>query len=168
MLDLHTCPSSEVLMDHLFHELEPSDALILDAHLQTCSLCALEHRSLEETLLVAEALPGGPVQPSPQVIQALRAEVEAQVPWHVRVLGALWERISTPIPAWQAMLGGAGLALLLQVGLGVPETPQASSQLSPAAGLHPAAEDRIVPVLEENSTPQSADALPSDQFANAW
>lgn len=169
MLELHTCPSSETLMDHLFGELEPSESLILDAHLQTCSVCALECRTLEQTLELAQVLPGGPVEPAPQVIQSLRTLVEQQVPWHKRVLGALWERISTPIPAWQAMLGGAALALVFQVGLSIPESTQAHRQASPM-GLHPAAsaQDRIVPVLEENSTPQSADALPSDQFANAW
>ncbi|MFM7200923.1 MAG: anti-sigma factor family protein [Myxococcota bacterium] len=160
------CPAPDRWMDYALQELPPADQEWLEHHLRECAVCTLELQALQETLALVQQLPGAALTAPPPSEALLRA-VEAQVPWHRRITRILWERISTPIPAYQAVLAGVAMLLVYQ-GLeqhgtdAPPRAPELSAAPIPVGNGGASQE------TEEASTPQTADALPSDQFANAW
>lgn len=187
MRGTNDCPPAETLMDYALNELAPEVQIQLLAHLQACPVCALEMKRLEATFDLALELPGGPVYPesflgstpNPVVPARLLKMVEAQVSPPVRLWRWFWARVSVPIPAYQAVLGGAGLMLVLQVALsgapsglrgdGVSDSALAPRPPDPGAYPIPVGNgDAAHAPADEPSTPQTADALPSDQYANAW
>ncbi len=116
------CPSWETLVDLTYDELEPDYADQVRAHISTCDACTDTFKSLLGILKLADDLPGGPVPPSPQVEDRLKAEVLRQQPFYRRWLKWVHRVVTAPLPAYQVVLAGAVLALLFQLFVhGTPE-----------------------------------------------
>lgn len=164
----HGCPPAEVLTDYLLRTLPDVQGLQVEAHVEACAACALEVRTLRNVLQLADEVLEQRELMAPPPSPRLMAMVAQQVPLHKRITRWLWDKINVPIPAWQAVLGGATLIVVFQLALPPeappgPRPPDLSARPIPVGGSEAAQAP-----AEEHSTPQTADQLPADQFANAW
>lgn len=175
MKPLDHCPSLETLIDLSYGEMEPIEAGPVQSHLETCAACALEWDSLLAAQALAGELPVGPVMPSPEVEARLAAMVAARQPLWDRLFRSLWDAVSSPVPAYKAMLGGAVIALVVQLLIGSSQavSPTISEPIRPPDPR--ASAIRIQPVQDLNQPPyprqeleQSVDAIPPDNYAQVF
>lgn len=168
MNGIHGCPPAEVLTDYLLQALPDTQGLQVESHVASCAACALELRAMEDLLMAVDRVQAprelAPPPPSPR----LMALVATQVPLHRRVYRWIWDKINAPIPAWQAVLGGATLIVLFQLAMPVSTPPGPRPPDLMARPIPLGTGEAAQAPAEEPSTPQTADALPADQFANAW
>jgi anti-sigma factor RsiW len=175
MKSQHDCPSPEVLIDLSYGELDPREAGPVQLHLEVCTECSLEWAALLEAQKLASDLPVGPVTPSPRVEARLVALVEAQQSSWSRLFRGFWTAVSSPVPAYQAMLGGAAIAFVVQLfilgstgNVIVPpsQAPHAPDLKATAIRIQPV-EDLSQPVPRQELE-QTVDAIPPDHYAQVF
>lgn len=97
------------LLDLVYEELPPEDALALRRHAEACPVCAEELRAIEATLGALDAwgqLPvGEPFRPAP-ALEALRAARSRRHFW------SRWAERGGPWEVWVPALGGIAFAAL--------------------------------------------------------
>jgi len=110
-----TCERSrELLVDHYYGELAPSERREMAAHLTSCAACALEYCRLDADLGGLTELLGE--EPRPEVESRLRRAVERE--FRPGLWRRLWRVGLFPVPAYQTALLVVALlvALALLVG----------------------------------------------------
>lgn len=167
------CPAPEILIDLYYEELPPEEQVTLRQHLHHCSACALEMRAVEQSLQLADVLPGAVVEPSEALRTSLMAAFEAEQPAWRRLFNRLWDRFSSPVPTYKALLGGAFLAMVIQVL--VPDSMPVESQLPAPRPPDPSAisikiEAQQVDYQEPSRAQleQTVDDLASGDYAQAF
>lgn len=132
-----SCPEPEILIDLFYSELPPEEQAPLMQHLHVCPACSLEWRALEQSMSLVNELPGGEVQPSAALHASVMKAFEAEQPWWRRISSRLWERFASPVPTYKALLGGAALAMVIQIL--VPDSMPMESQVPAPRPPDPAA-----------------------------
>jgi len=145
-----TCPSEEILVDLTYEELEPLELARLKRHVEGCTACTVALSSIQEALELAGEFPGFAVSPNPEIEVRLKALVTARKPWYIKIGHGLGTALRVPIPAYQAILGGAALAIALLF-VGPPPASEQSAALS-SAPRAPDPTARTIPIQPIHAT----------------
>lgn len=135
-VDCSTCEAN--LIDFVHGEVDRATHVALARHLSTCPTCALASCRLRADLDGISAW--GLEAPRPAVRDALRAQVEREFgetrPLEsVGLLARAWRTLSVPVPAYQAALVAAGVALAVVFGARARQQPDPPRHLESAPVL---------------------------------
>jgi len=143
------CPSQETLIDLLYEELDLAEARAVQTHLESCSDCSTVYTELMDFMQLANGLPGGPVVPAHALREKLTRAVATQRSPLLLALAWLKETLTSPIPAYQALLAGAAMAVLFQLGTEKSTPPAATEVAEAPAPVEPPPQiiQRLQPVV---------------------